>query len=110
MLMLLPKHLILYPAFSAKNGIYITLVKDVRDAFEGNDLVKIDCEGLNPSDYKKIGAKLRVLFIPIKFTVFISLPIVEVNPVYILFLTPLATIIHISIFAGSCSLCSFIIR
>lgn len=45
----------------AKNGIYITLVKDVRDAFEGSDLVKIDCEGLNPSDYKKIGAKLRDL-------------------------------------------------
>ncbi|KAL6850068.1 hypothetical protein ACP4OV_020695 [Aristida adscensionis] len=45
----------------AKNGIYISLVKDVRDAFEGNDLVKIDCEGLNPSDYKKIGAKLRDL-------------------------------------------------
>ncbi|KAL6627816.1 hypothetical protein ACP70R_031542 [Stipagrostis hirtigluma subsp. patula] len=45
----------------AKNGIYITLVKDVQDAFEANDLVKIDCEGLNPSDYKKIGAKLRDL-------------------------------------------------
>uniref|UniRef100_A0A0E0JHV2 CRM domain-containing protein n=1 Tax=Oryza punctata TaxID=4537 RepID=A0A0E0JHV2_ORYPU len=45
----------------AKNGIYIYLVKDVRDAFEGSDLVKIDCEGLNPSDYKKIGAKLRDL-------------------------------------------------
>uniref|UniRef100_A0ACD5TT70 Uncharacterized protein n=1 Tax=Avena sativa TaxID=4498 RepID=A0ACD5TT70_AVESA len=45
----------------AKNGIYINLVKDVRDAFEGNDLVKIDCEGLEPSDYKKIGAKLRDL-------------------------------------------------
>uniref|UniRef100_A0A0A9CJ03 Caf2 n=1 Tax=Arundo donax TaxID=35708 RepID=A0A0A9CJ03_ARUDO len=45
----------------AKNGIYISLVKDVRDAFEGNEIVKIDCEGLNPSDYKKIGAKLRDL-------------------------------------------------
>ncbi|KAL5227867.1 hypothetical protein ABZP36_016132 [Zizania latifolia] len=45
----------------AKNGIYISLVKDVRDAFEGHDLVKINCEGLNPSDYKKIGAKLRDL-------------------------------------------------
>uniref|UniRef100_A0A0E0MVK5 CRM domain-containing protein n=1 Tax=Oryza rufipogon TaxID=4529 RepID=A0A0E0MVK5_ORYRU len=45
----------------AKNGIYIYLVRDVRDAFEGSDLVKIDCEGLNPSDYKKIGAKLRDL-------------------------------------------------
>lgn len=45
----------------AKNGIYINLVKDVQDAFEGNDLVKIDCEGLEPSDYKKIGAKLKDL-------------------------------------------------
>ena len=52
---------------AAKNGIYITLVKDVRDAFEGNDLVKIDCEGLNPSDFKKIGAKLRVRFIHMIF-------------------------------------------
>ena len=24
-------------------------------------MVKIDCEGLEPSDYKKIGAKLKVL-------------------------------------------------
>ncbi|PWZ03955.1 CRS2-associated factor 2, chloroplastic [Zea mays] len=53
-------YFILY-SLLAKNGIYITLVKDVRDAFEGSDLVKIDCEGLNPSDYKKIGAKLRDL-------------------------------------------------
>lgn len=53
----------------AKNGIYIYLVRDVRDAFEGSDLVKIDCEGLNPSDYKKIGAKLRVQLIPMPFSV-----------------------------------------
>lgn len=39
----------------AKNGIYLTLVKDVRDAFEGSCLVKINCQGLSPSDYKKIG-------------------------------------------------------
>lgn len=52
----------LLPIFKlAKNGIYLNLVKDVRDAFEGNDLVKINCEGLEPSDYKKIGAKLRDL-------------------------------------------------
>jgi hypothetical protein len=48
---------------AAKNGIYISLVKDVQDAFEANEIAKVDCEGLNPSDYKKIGAKLRVLFI-----------------------------------------------
>ncbi|XP_050206705.1 CRS2-associated factor 2, chloroplastic [Mercurialis annua] len=45
----------------AKNGVYITLVKDVRDAFEGSPLVKIDCKGMDPSDYKKLGAKLKEL-------------------------------------------------
>ncbi|KDP26616.1 hypothetical protein JCGZ_17774 [Jatropha curcas] len=45
----------------AKNGVYITLVKDVRNAFEGSPLVKIDCKGMNPSDYKKLGAKLKEL-------------------------------------------------
>lgn len=35
-------------------------MKDVRHAFEGSPLVKIDCKGLEPSDYKKIGAKLKV--------------------------------------------------
>ncbi|XP_020114051.1 CRS2-associated factor 2, chloroplastic [Ananas comosus] len=45
----------------AKNGIYISLVKDVRDAFEGSELVKINCEGMHASDYKKLGAKLKEL-------------------------------------------------
>ncbi|XP_078445225.1 RNA-binding CRS1 / YhbY (CRM) domain-containing protein [Wolffia australiana] len=45
----------------AKNGIYITLVRNVRDAFEESSLVKIDCAGLHASDYKKIGAKLKEL-------------------------------------------------
>ncbi|OIV93724.1 hypothetical protein TanjilG_16575 [Lupinus angustifolius] len=45
----------------AKNGVYISLVKDCRDAFEGSPLVKIDCDGLDPSDYKKLGAKLKEL-------------------------------------------------
>jgi hypothetical protein len=35
-------------------------VQHVREAFEDDDLVRIDCKGLNTSDYKKIGAKLRV--------------------------------------------------
>ncbi|WVZ11914.1 hypothetical protein V8G54_016444 [Vigna mungo] len=43
-----------------KNGVYTSLVKDVRDAFEGSILVKVNCKGLDPSDYKKIGAKLKV--------------------------------------------------
>ncbi|KAF7809310.1 CRS2-associated factor 2, chloroplastic [Senna tora] len=45
----------------SKNGVYTSLVKDVRHAFEGSPLVKIDCTGLEPSDYKKIGAKLKEL-------------------------------------------------
>ncbi|KAL8550512.1 hypothetical protein ACS0TY_009075 [Phlomoides rotata] len=45
----------------AKNGVYINLVRDVRTAFEGSELVKIDCRGLQPSDYKKVGAKLKEL-------------------------------------------------
>ncbi|XP_043708860.1 CRS2-associated factor 2, chloroplastic [Telopea speciosissima] len=45
----------------AKNGVYINLVKDVRDAFEGSPMVKINCTGMHASDYKKIGAKLKEL-------------------------------------------------
>lgn len=45
----------------AKNGVYVSLVKDVKHAFEGSPLVKVDCKGLEPSDYKKIGAKLKEL-------------------------------------------------
>lgn len=45
----------------AKNGVYLTLVKDVRNAFEQSSLVKIDCRGMHASDYKKLGAKLKEL-------------------------------------------------
>ncbi|EPS59439.1 hypothetical protein M569_15368, partial [Genlisea aurea] len=44
-----------------KNGVYVSLVSDVRMAFEGSILVKLDCRGLEPSDYKKLGAKLMEL-------------------------------------------------
>ncbi|XP_047969988.1 CRS2-associated factor 1, chloroplastic [Salvia hispanica] len=45
----------------AKNGVYTHLVANVREAFEACELVRINCQGLNPSDYKKIGAKLKDL-------------------------------------------------
>ncbi|CAI0470565.1 unnamed protein product [Linum tenue] len=45
----------------AKNGYYGSLVPMVRDAFIVSDLVRIDCQGLEKSDYKKIGCKLRDL-------------------------------------------------
>ncbi|KAK7358361.1 hypothetical protein VNO77_00288 [Canavalia gladiata] len=44
-----------------KNGVYCNLVNDVREAFEECELVRINCQGLNKSDYRKIGAKLRDL-------------------------------------------------
>ncbi|PKI62746.1 hypothetical protein CRG98_016845 [Punica granatum] len=45
----------------SKNGIYLTLVRDVRNAFEESPLVKVDCKGMHASDYKKLGAKLKEL-------------------------------------------------
>lgn len=45
----------------AKNGVYATLVRDVRSAFEECPIVKINCTGMHASDYKKIGAKLKEL-------------------------------------------------
>ncbi|KAA8529598.1 hypothetical protein F0562_034302 [Nyssa sinensis] len=44
-----------------KNGVYSSLVKDVKNAFEGSLLVKIGCKGMHASDYKKLGAKLKEL-------------------------------------------------
>ncbi|KAF3441886.1 hypothetical protein FNV43_RR15801 [Rhamnella rubrinervis] len=44
-----------------KNGVYIDLVENVREAFEECELVRINCQGMSGSDYHKIGAKLRDL-------------------------------------------------
>ncbi|XP_047337870.1 CRS2-associated factor 1, chloroplastic [Impatiens glandulifera] len=44
-----------------KNGVYCGLVKTVREAFEACELARINCEGMNPSDYHRIGAKLKDL-------------------------------------------------
>lgn len=49
-----------YDATAAKNGYYGSLVPMVRDAFLTDELVRLDCKGLERSDYKKIGCKLRV--------------------------------------------------
>lgn len=44
-----------------RNGYYGNLVSMVRDAFLVEELVRIDCTGLDKSDHKKIGLKLRDL-------------------------------------------------
>lgn len=46
---------------AARNGYYGNLVAMVRDALLVEELVRIDCTGLDKSDYKKIGVKLRDL-------------------------------------------------
>lgn len=45
---------------TGKNGVYINLLKNVREAFGECELVRINCQGMNGSDYRKIGAKLKV--------------------------------------------------
>ncbi|KAH9621296.1 hypothetical protein KSS87_013287 [Heliosperma pusillum] len=45
----------------SRNGYYGNLVSMVRDAFLVEELVRIDCTGLDKSDHKKIGVKLRDL-------------------------------------------------
>lgn len=37
------------------------LVKDAGDAFGRSRFVKIDCKGLDPGDYKKLGSKHKAL-------------------------------------------------
>ncbi|KAE8735380.1 CRS2-associated factor 2 [Hibiscus syriacus] len=44
-----------------KNGVYADLVKNIREAFEECELVRINCQGIKGSDYRKIGAKLKDL-------------------------------------------------
>ncbi|XP_023732950.1 CRS2-associated factor 1, mitochondrial [Lactuca sativa] len=45
----------------AKNGYYGGLVPMIRDAFLVEEMVRIDCKGLEKKDYSKIGCKLRDL-------------------------------------------------
>jgi hypothetical protein len=43
-----------------KNGVYLNLVDDIRDAFQIDELVVLEYDGLKSTDYKKLAAKLRV--------------------------------------------------
>ncbi|OMO58250.1 hypothetical protein COLO4_34785 [Corchorus olitorius] len=45
----------------SKNGVYVGLVKTIREAFEECELARIDCQRLKGSDFRKIGAKLKDL-------------------------------------------------
>lgn len=45
---------------AAKNGVYVNVVGRVREAFETEEVVRLDCTHVGTSDCKKIGVKLRV--------------------------------------------------
>ena len=45
---------------SARNGVYVNVVDRVRDAFETEEVVRLDCKHVGMSDCKKIGVKLKV--------------------------------------------------
>ncbi|KAM4102944.1 hypothetical protein ACJW30_06G041000 [Castanea mollissima] len=52
-----------------RNGVYANVVERVREAFETDEVVRLDCTHVGTSDCKKIGVKLRDLVpcVPILF-------------------------------------------
>ena len=45
---------------AARNGVYANVIERVREAFETDKVVRLDCTHVGTSDCKKIGVKLRV--------------------------------------------------
>ncbi|CAK9175509.1 unnamed protein product [Ilex paraguariensis] len=45
----------------SRNGVYVYVVHKVREAFEIEEVVRLDCSHVGANDCKKIGAKLRDL-------------------------------------------------
>ncbi|XP_074316632.1 CRS2-associated factor 2, mitochondrial-like [Silene latifolia] len=52
-----------------RNGVYLNVVQKVKDAFQTEEVVRLDCTHVGTSDCKRIGVKLRDLVpcIPILF-------------------------------------------
>ncbi|PSR85342.1 CRS2-associated factor 2 like [Actinidia chinensis var. chinensis] len=52
-----------------RNGVYVNVVDRVREAFQTEEVVRLDCAHVFTSDFKKIGVKLRDLVpcVPILF-------------------------------------------
>jgi len=45
---------------SARNGVYVNVVGRVREEFETEEIVRLDCTHVGMSDCKRIGVKLKV--------------------------------------------------
>jgi len=50
-----------------RNGVYVNVLHRVRDAFESEEVVRLDCSSVGTSDCKRIGVKLRVNSIDLSF-------------------------------------------
>ncbi|KAF9666989.1 hypothetical protein SADUNF_Sadunf16G0286300 [Salix dunnii] len=52
-----------------RNGVYVNVIERVRDAFETEEVVRLDCKHVGMSDCKRIGVKLKDLVpcVPILF-------------------------------------------
>jgi len=81
-----------------KNGVYCDLVKNVKEAFEVCELVRIDCQGMKGSDFRKIGAKLKV------YSNYYSLEICYFKSCVQPLVEPVGWVMNR--FAGSCSMCA----
>ncbi|KAB2605922.1 hypothetical protein D8674_005639 [Pyrus ussuriensis x Pyrus communis] len=53
-----------------RNGVYVNVVDRVREAFNTEEVVRLDCTHVGTSDCKRIGVKLRVWFVLVKFRQF----------------------------------------
>ncbi|XAR56680.1 hypothetical protein NMG60_11037251 [Bertholletia excelsa] len=53
----------------SRNGVYVNVVERVREAFQTEQVIRLDCSYMGTSDCKKIGVKLRELVpcVPILF-------------------------------------------
>jgi hypothetical protein len=54
---------------SARNGVYVNVVGRVREEFETEEIVRLDCTHVGMSDCKRIGVKLKEMVpcVPILF-------------------------------------------
>lgn len=50
---------------SARNGVYVNVVARVWEAFQTEEVVRLDCTHVGMSDCKRIGVKLRVFSPPL---------------------------------------------
>lgn len=61
----------IYVLTSARNGVYVNVVGRVREEFETEEVVRLDCTHVGMSDCKRIGVKLKVCVLLVSFMRFL---------------------------------------